>query len=379
MTIREVQKAKRRVDTALVKRFEITAYGVNNLYPQELRNIINASRNGRTCVERKAIYVEGNGLSSQFLSDFVCNAAGEMVDDVHHLVAEDVAYYDGFALHVNYDAAGRIVSLAHIPFEQCRLGHPDSKGVVRHIAIHPDWVGDVVIGNKRVALTEENIVKVNTFDPRPAAVLHEMEAAGGIENYLGQVLYVSRAGRNAYPTPLIDVIITDMSTDEGLATVSHRNTRCNFQPAGMLVLKRGQGANAENDDTAMKVAQLQGDERLGKILVAEIETAEDRPEFVSFAGENYDKAYTETTAQTIDNIYAVFNQEGFARLRSGSIGFTGDLISDVKLEYCQQVKRYQRMMSRAYKMIFDHWAEGLPYRGIEDVNIEPLYKATETV
>lgn len=376
MTIKDIKKPKERFEVAYCRRLSVQQWGDNNLYPQELRNVINSSRNGRTCVDRKAAYVEGNGLASQALSAFVCNIAGDAVDDVLHAISEDVAYYDAFALHVNYDVQGRIVSVAHVPFEQCRLAEPDSYGVVREVLLHPDWVGNTTRNGNRVRVNEEAVERFPVFDPRPGVVMREIERAGGIDGYRGQIVYISRAGRNAYPMPIADVIIPDMSTDEGLATISHRNVRCNFTPAGMLILKRGQGANSDNDDTAEQVARLQGDEKTGKILVAEIDTPEDKPEFVNFSGENYDKAFTETAKDVVDNIYAVFNQEGFARLRTGSIGFTGDLINDVKVEYAQQVKRYQRMISRTLKVIFENWASGAPYAGAADVEIEPLYQAT---
>ena len=379
MTIKDVRKAQPRFNVAYCRKLNLQKWGEGNLYPQELRNVINSSRNGRTCVDRKAAYIEGNGLTSAVLSAFICNIAGDAVDDVLHSIAEDVAYYDAFALHVNYDVLGRIVGVAHVPFERCRLAEPDSYGVVREVLLHPDWLGETTRNGKRVRLTEEYVERFPVFDPRPAVVTREIELAGGIDEYRGQIAYISRNGRNCYTMPIADVIIPDMSTDEGLSTVSHRNVRCNFTPAGMLVLKRGQGANNENDDTAEQVARLQGDEKTGKILVAEIDTPEDRPEFVSFSGENYDKAFTETAKDVVDNIYAVFNQEGFARLRTGSIGFTGDLINDVKVEYAQQVKRYQRMISRILKAVFENWAPGAPYVSAADVEIEPLYKsANET-
>ena len=111
-------------------------------------------------------------------------------------------------------------------------------------------------------------------------------------------------------------------------------------------------------------------------MQVEIETDEDKPEFVPFKTNNYDKEFTATTSAVTDNIYAVFNQETFGRLRKGSIGFTGDLANDVKREYCEQVAKQQRMLSRAYRAIFGHWEPGtIPYAGTKDITIEPLTKS----
>ena len=62
--------------------------------------------------------------------------------------------------------------------------------------------------------------------------------------------------------------------------------------------------------------------------------------------------------------------------RSGGIGFTGDLANDVKREYCEQVAKQQRMLSRAYRAIFSHWEPNtIPYTGAGDAAVEPLVKS----
>ena len=153
----------------------------------------------------------------------------------------------------------------------------------------------------------------------------------------------------------------------------------------MLITKRGQGSStvdgdkdgaSSDDGFTEEFEKLQGDTNSLKIMQVEIETDEDKPEFVPFKTNNYDKEFTATTKAVTDNIYAALNQETFGRLRSGSIGFTGDLANDVKREYCEQVAKQQRMLSRAYRAIFSHWEPNtIPYTGAGDAAIEPLVKS----
>jgi hypothetical protein len=52
------------------------------------------------------------------------------------------------------------------------------------------------------------------------------------------------------------------------------------------------------------------------------------------------------------------------------------LAEQVRLEYCQQVTKEQRFLSRIYKAMLDHWQEGImPYNGPADVQIVPLVKS----
>ena len=85
------------------------------------------------------------------------------------------------------------------------------------------------------------------FNPRKNVVYEQIRAAGGIENYKGQVLWVSGAGNFVYPIPRADRVATEMSTDEGLANVKYRNVRCNFMPSGMIVTKKGSSVNFDED------------------------------------------------------------------------------------------------------------------------------------
>lgn len=141
MNVKHTKKPETRVDVKYLSSLGIKTYGDNNLYPQTVRDIVDSSPTGRTCVERRSTYIEGNGLASQAVGRNRVRHARKTVDDVHHLCADDVAYQDGLALHVNYNILGQIVSMAHVPFENCRLEEEDDDGVISHIVVHPDWRG----------------------------------------------------------------------------------------------------------------------------------------------------------------------------------------------------------------------------------------------
>lgn len=398
MNIKNTKKPETRIDVRYLSSLGIKTYGANNLYPQELHDIVSASSCGRTCLERRITYIEGNGLASQSLSDFVCNTGGETVDDVHSLLSADCGEYEGIAIHVNYNIAGNIVSLAQMPFECVRLEEEDEQGIISHVIFHPDWRGKKTRNGKSVKVDKQSIEIFPVFNPDPAIVQAQIIAAGGIEFYKGQVLYISRAGRLRYPIPAYDTVLTDMSTDEGLSNVSNRNVRNNFLAGGILWVKRGQmrplppegsdvfdgkdqpennGDNGDFDEFIESIESLQGDTNSCKIAVCEGEVDEEKPEFISFAPKNFDKEFDSTNKSVVEKIYAAFNQEMFARLRTGSIGFSGDLANDVKKEYCEQVTKYQRMLTRAYNLIFSHWEPDdlLPFSGPDDIKIEPLVKS----
>lgn len=378
------KKSSKRIDTKYIQSLGIQSYGSDNLYPQTLRNIIAASSTGSECAERFANFIEGNGFREVAFSEYVVNRRGDTVDDVHALVCSDVGIHDGLALHVNYNVFGEIVELHHIPFENCRLSEEDDNGYIAEIVVHPDWSGRKTRNGKAVQVNKGNADYINVFNPQKEVVLAQIEAAGGIEYYKGQILWIGGAGKSSYPVSRADRVITEMSTDEGLANVKYRNVRCNFMPSGMVVTKKGVSPvhldeegnqvseNKSNEDTGFSdtILQLQGDTNAAKILEVTLESDEEKPEFVNISSRNYDKEFTVTDASVVERIYSAFGQEPWYCIRIGKVGFSGDILEDAFEYYNSIVSKQQRMIERVFQKIFAHWYE--PLNSSNDFSVQPL-------
>lgn len=373
MRVKELKrKAKQRIDVSYIRQLNIQSYGDDNLYPQTLHNIISASSTGSECNERYANFIEGNGFRDTMFSEREINRVGDTVDDIHALVCSDVAEYDGMAIHVNYNMFGEIVEINHIPFENCRLLEEDSYGYVSKIAVHPDWNGQKTRGGKVIKVNVDTVDFIDVFNPIKSVVLAQIEAAGGIEFYKGQVFYISGSGRNAYPRPKADRVVTEMSTDEGLSNVKYRNVRCNFLPAGMILTKKGQSIDDKDDDDdngfSDTISKLQGDMNSSKIMEVELDSDEEKPEFVELKISNFDKAFTVTESSTIEHIYSAFGQEPWYCIRIGKVGFSGDILEDAFEYYNSIVSKQQRMIQRSFVKLFEYWHEPTT----TDFSVEPL-------
>lgn len=363
-TIPKAQKALESPNGQTVRQFNVQSYDFDNLYPQNVLNIVSASATGSGCLERYKDFMEGDGIRSDALASLRVNKQGETLADIHKLASDDLATFEGFALHVNYNERGRIVSLHVVPFENVRLCEPDAEGVVRRVAVHPDWSGQTHWDGETVKVKADNIDYIDIFNPNPAVVQLQIAEAGGITAYKGQIMYVSGAGYLRYPLAYFDAVLTDMSTDEGLSNIMLRNTRNNFLPAGAFVHFRSQGDpdvdGVETEDYSNALRDLQGDTRALAILDIECENKEEIPQFIPFEGRNTDKDFTETSATIKENIYSKFGQECFLALRNGKVGFSGSLIADANTDYARRVVKRQRMLSRAYVDVLSKWAEALP-------------------
>lgn len=368
MKIANLPKTEPALDLRYIRNLGIKSYDADNLYPQNVRNIVLASKTGSGCLERYTDYIEGRGIASEVLAGFAVNLDGQTLADLHAQVSGDLAMFNGFAIHVNYDVEGRIVSLHHIPFENVRVLEPDAEGFIRQVALHPDWSGSLTRSGKTIRVNEANTDYIDVFNPDPVVVLTQMLEAGGPQFYRGQVYYYSREGYMRYPYAKYHAVLADLSTDEGLSSVMLRNVRNNFLPAGAFVRLKSQGAALTGDepdiladeDYSEDLAALQGDQNALKILDITVETKEEMPEFLTFHGTNYDKEFTQTAEETKDSIYAAFGQEGWLAIRNGKVGFSGTLVADVEKDYAKRQVKLQKALTRAYFALLSVWTSQNP-------------------
>ena len=371
MKLTKLPKAEPALDPRFLRNLGIKSYDADNLYPQNVRNIVLNSKTGNGCLERYTDYIEGRGIASEPLAGFVVNLDGETLADLHTQTSGDLAMLDGFAIHVNYDINGGIVSLHNVPFENVRIAEPDEDGNIRKVALHPDWTGKLTRNGKPVKIAKDTIDYLDVFNPDPAVVLAQIQEAGGPQFYKGQIYYYSTLGFLRYPYARFHAVLADMSTDEGLSNIMNRNVRNNFLPAGAFVRLKSQGApysgddadtepQVEADEYAEDLAALQGDTDALKFLDITVESKDEMPEFINMQGNNYDKDFTATAAEVKDCIYAAFGQEGWLAIRNGKVGFSGTLVADVERDYAKRQVKTQSALTRCYKALLQAWTTAQP-------------------
>lgn len=363
MNLRSIKRPEARVNTSYLSRYNIKAWGSDNIAPHMWLLAIANSPVGTACLTRYARFIEGNGIESVELSDVEVNRYGDTLDDIYKAVCEDMARLGGFAIHVNYNAECRISEIQHVPFETCRLEEDDDAGYIAKIVTHPDWSQQGKTRNgKRLTVNDSNITRYDVFNPRKDVIMAQVMKAGGLDKWNGQILWVSMDGRTTYPVPKYDAVITELSTDEGLSNLKCRNVRNNFLGSGILWTYHKEGAEGSQtgDGFADDLAGLQGDTNACKWLNVNLAANEQQPVLTAFPTSNYDKEFTATEESVTSRIYEAFEQEGFLCIANGKVGFGGDVISDVYNHYSSLVSKEQRTIVRGMQRVLDLWHEPLP-------------------
>jgi hypothetical protein len=359
-------KSEKRFEWNNNKSLGVQSYGEHNDYPQKVREVVRASGTGKSCVDIFSDFINGRGFVDAKLYDLVFNADGQTADGILSLIAKDYAMYNGFVLHVNYNMNYRIREIYHVPFEHARFQALDEDGNFNKIALHPDW------GKRFTHLRKwkkDDIDFIDFFDPDPEVIKMQVELAGGWGMYKGQILYYSADGTLVYPLPVYDSVLTDMRAEEGLSNVTSRNVCSNFNLAGLLINVNNQPESEEETQQLQDdILEFQGDEVSSNMMVTSVKSREELPEFIKFAGENYDKAYTATEQALPQRIGRVFKQPPILRAQDVGSNFGADAIRNA-YDFYNSITEVERLnLERIFSRMFQYWYEETPV----DFSVSPL-------
>lgn len=372
MTIHEVETSP-RFEIFDNKSFGIQSYDRGNDYPQRVRELIAESGTATSCMSVYAKFIRGKGFDSVLAAAMV-NSAGVNLNGVLRRVSNDVARFHGLAIHVNYNGFYEVCEISHVPFEMCRLGIPDDRGFVSHIHVAEDWTGC----SKGKRLTAKDVRKIAVFNPIKEVVQAQIAAAGSSDKYTGQILWISYAdGGFIYPTSLLDPIVTDLSSEAGVATIKNRNVKNNFFPAGIVVFPKSSSENpdddgdqdGEEDNVINQIKKLQGDRNACRVAVVTKEIGEDDPKFIPFSGDNYDKAFESTEESVQKNIGRMFSQPPILRCEAVNNGFADDIMQQAYNFYNSVTEDERAFVEDAFIRVL---AAHTNYIALDEIHIRPL-------
>jgi len=355
----------------------IQNYDAGNDYPQKVEEIVRASGTGLSCVRTYAKFIYGHGFNDTAVAEVIANYRGETLDYVLKRACRDFAMFNGFAIHVNYNARYRITEMYHVPFEHCRFESRDREtGHFDRIAVYDDWTHR---DSDRKAVKKENIDFIDLFNPDPEAIEAQIEAArieadenapSGWPFYKGQIYYYSGAGEKEYPAPIFEAELTNMRSEEGIDNVVARNITCNFLPGVMIAdINNEAESDAQFDDLQNELRAYQGDENANNIFLVQVKSKEEIPVKIDLHGNNYDKEFSVSQTYLPDAIGRGFNQPPILRAQDVNTGFSTNEMVNAYKYYNAQTEDERQDLQTVFTRLFQYW--GLPGELIE-ARIMPL-------
>lgn len=351
----------------------IQNYDEDNNYPGRIMDIIKASGTATSCANLYAKFINGKGFRDQKFWKSRVNRKGITVDKLLRSNCYDVSRFHGYALHVNYNALFKINEVTHVPFDYCRLGFSDDNSYVAKIAVYSDWAC-----KREKKVNKEKIAYIDVYNPNPDVILSQIEKAGGIDNYKGQIFWRSFDGEE-YPLSLFDPVIEDVIADSGIKKFRLRTTSTSFMPSHVVEYPYEFESEEERQAEKQNWEKFQGTENSNKIIMMENPDAKDAPiKFIKVDWQDTDKIYDITNRTVKDSIIECGNIPpvllGVAV--AGKLG-TADEIKDAYMFYNSVTSDERKMMEEDYTEIFSNYRNIINMTG--DYSIIPLDFNTATI
>lgn len=343
----------RRVPTVVDTTDRILRFDSDNLYPQRAEETIRRSATLKSLYDRIADFVNGEGFADQAVANLIVNRKGLKGQTGNKILqAQTVPYvrYKTFPMHVGYNLLGQICELNPVPFEYIRMGLKTKDGKVTHYAYSSNWERDSRKGN------EHNIRFYPRFNPEPAVVLEQIEKAGGIFNYRGQILYLTPED-DIYPLASFDAVYDDaqVQNEVGLFKIAH--TQNGFFGTTLFVYPGTPSSSAERQDFENLIANKRGARNAGKRIGIYDPSGSKKASDIAqpLESENLDRQLEYTEKSVKENI---IESEAFPTMLLGKtptgLFAQGDM--EEAYTYVNAITRNRRSeLSEIFSLLFSYW------------------------
>ncbi|WP_067151050.1 phage portal family protein [Pseudotamlana agarivorans] len=240
----------------LDKRNDIYTAGNDNLFPQLIETLINISVTSKTCVDKvaKAIY----GKSFGELGKITINKDGQTLNEVLRIASREYAKHNNLYIAVSYNLLFEITSIKVIPFTQVRIGKQDDLG----------YSGKYIIADWENKPKAESFKIYNRFNSNKTVIESQIENAGGIRNYKGQILHIQKDSNAIYSLTDLNPVLNEALLENNSQIFRSNGAEKGFQNTKLVVV---QPFSNDDDRRAFrnKLKELQGAENSGNILLLE--------------------------------------------------------------------------------------------------------------
>jgi len=139
-------------------------FGPLNNFPNKLASLVEGSPTATSCLSTLTDFITGEGFNEgEDLENLKINSQGLTFFNYHNIQADNFSHNWGVATLVKFNKLGQITEFFDLPFGYCRLGKPDSKGVISKIHYNP-YFGDGFEYHKH-----ETVV-YDTYNPEAAVI-----------------------------------------------------------------------------------------------------------------------------------------------------------------------------------------------------------------
>lgn len=344
-------------------------YGEYDAFPNKISKLVDESPVGSSCISTLCDFIEGEGFSEEDLGKFVVNQRGETFAHIHNETSKSLGKFQGFAWHFTFNTFGQVVNWYSLPFENCRLGKPDSFGWVSQIHYNPYFGTDQYKRDKTICY--------DVFNSDPKVVMAQ-QARDGIDKktqkplYKGQIYYfgTTKPLNRFYPVPEYWSAKYWLEVDRRISEYHQKNLANGFlQPVMMTIIGDPNqpstdpayaGLDAASVPTAGQVVDqyisenFMGTERIGNLWLNWVSKVEEKAILEAFPANNQEGYMNSLIAAVKDMISTATKVPAIlANIVTGaSLGGDGNAIRAAVKLLQQRVVKWHHLLEREYMNVF---------------------------
>ncbi|WAX08241.1 hypothetical protein BM127P2_00025 [Phocaeicola phage BM127P2] len=335
---------------------KIITYGDGNLYPQDIANLIYASKTASAAVEKLTENIICEGFENESFRTLT-NGNGMNMDDVLEVTANDVSRFKGWAWIVQYGLreGGYVpINVYNVPFEYVRAEKSDNylkDPKIYNWRVFNNWDRQ----NVKATNVMQNSTVYPTYDPKN--VINEIEDCGGIENHPGQLLYVNLCTTRPYPISTFHAVRNEMDAENKNGKYVSRTLGRGFHMCS--IVSHGEfETDREQEEFTETLSEMMGSENAGAVLTVRNNNLDQANKFITVdeLGSPIDKdlykAYVEPLRKDI--AIAAYNIP-LPLIDSSLLTYSnasGEVIKELQKVYRNSLAKVRSRISRELAQIF---------------------------
>lgn len=337
----------------LDKRNDVFNWGLDNSFPNLVETLINLSVTSSTCVDKVAKAVYGKSFGE--IGRTIVNKDGQNLNQLLKVATREYTKHNNTFIHIGYNALLEINSIKVIPTTNVRIGKSDDSGYSGKYIIYSNW-------NKEDGKIDDTKFKVyDRFNPITNVIQAQIDNAGSITSYKGQILHLQRDSNSVYSLPDINPVLSEALLENNSQIFRSNGAEKGFMNTKLMVVE---AFNSEEDRRQFqnKLKELQGSENSGNILLLESgfvgADLDKQIKLEDLTSEYNDKLFEYSDKQAEQNICKAFGVPMVLVNSSndGMFGNSGEMLKEAKKQLFESREEERDMFEETFSMLMSNFA-----------------------
>lgn len=352
------------------KRNDVFIWGADNAFPSLVEALINQSVTSKACVDKvsKAIYGKSFGESG----NIIVNNDGQTLNELLRISSREYTKYNNLFIHVGYNGELKIKSLKVIPANNIRVGKSDDLGYSGKYLLYNNW------HKQNGRIDKKKFQVYDRYNPIKKVIESQIENAGSITKYKGQILHIQKDSNSIYSLPDLNPVLSEALLENNSQRFRSNGAEKGFLNTKLMTVKPFSNDD-ERNDFKKTLKNLQGADNSGNVLLLEASNATDDLEnqlkLDDLSSKYNDKLFQYSDTQARKNIalaYAV--PLGLIDHSETSLfGNSGELINQMKIILWESKEEERDMIEEMFNRLMNNYKDN-----VEQLQIISPIKTTAT-